>query len=103
MRVAAQQLRLLWVSPGPVDCLGTRARSLLLHPQIRTCHWRLTPLTQCARCCRGCCGAEDARLVPETVPGKRNKVELTGDYSITSSARVMRLGGTGRPSVLAVL
>src|SRR5215510_7194368 len=39
---------LLWVTPGPVDRLSTRARSLLLHPQLRTCHWRLTPLTQCA-------------------------------------------------------
>src|SRR5262245_11338807 len=41
---------LLGVPSRPIDCLGARARSLLLHHQLRTCCWRLTPLTQCATC-----------------------------------------------------
>src|SRR5262249_21612227 len=38
-RGAGGQLRQKWVTPAPVDCFGARARSLLLHPQLRTCHW----------------------------------------------------------------
>src|SRR5215813_9452425 len=38
----------LWVTPGPIDCLGARARLLLVYPSISACHLRLTPLTQCA-------------------------------------------------------
>src|SRR6516165_9505478 len=33
--------------PGPVDCLGVRARSLRLHPQLPI-PWRIIPFTRCA-------------------------------------------------------
>src|SRR5215469_16170162 len=76
------------VIPGPVDCLGTRTRSLPLHPQLRTCHWSLTPLTQCAR----------------TSPEHLQKgLRKEGAYSNTSSARERIDGGTVKPSALAAL
>jgi hypothetical protein len=40
------------------------------------------------------------RLVPEAAVSSRSKV---APYSITSSARASKVGGTSRPSALAVL
>jgi hypothetical protein len=35
------------ITPGPVDCLARVLDGYSFHPQLRTCHWNLTPLTQC--------------------------------------------------------
>jgi hypothetical protein len=58
------------------------------------------------RSCRKCCTSEIVRVVPTTALSKCNKVRALkrlSDYSMTSSARTSKVGGTTSPSALAVL
>src|SRR5215831_7990459 len=68
-------------TPDQLARPGADPRSLLLHPQLRTCYWRLSPLTQSATFCR-------------------EHVQQNGTYSITSSARAS--SAAVMPSALAV-